>query len=50
MLIQMASKPFEAWGGEGLEEGALDEEAKEERRFCTLGDQSMLGFQCSCSS
>jgi serine/tyrosine/threonine adenylyltransferase len=46
----MASNPFEPWGGEGRDIGDLDDEEKEERRFCGLGDSSMLGFQCSCSS
>ena len=48
---QMACNPFEPWGAEGSSEGdGLDEEAKEERRFCGIGEQRMLGFQCSCSS
>jgi hypothetical protein len=48
----MASNPFEAWGGEDEEgdEADLEEEVKEERRFCGLGEKKMLGFQCSCSS
>lgn len=31
--------------GEGL-----SAEEKEERRYCDIGEGSMLGFQCSCSS
>jgi len=49
-VLQMACKPFEAWGGENLPESDLDEEVAAERRFCGLGDPKMLGFQCSCSS
>lgn len=48
-VMHMACNPFEPWGGEG-EEGELDKEEKEERRYCGLGDQKMIGFQCSCSS
>jgi hypothetical protein len=43
----MATKPFDKWV---TDEESLDEETKEERRLCGLGDKSMLGFQCSCSS
>lgn len=48
-VLHMACNPFEAWGAEGKEE-ELDPEEKEERRYCGIGDQKMLGFQCSCSS
>jgi hypothetical protein len=49
--VKMATKPFDKWGAEGVtDEESLDEETKEERRLCGLGDKSMLGFQCSCSS
>jgi len=51
-VLEMATKPFDTWGAEddlSIEE-RLDEEIREERRFCGLGDQRMLGFQCSCSS
>lgn len=48
----MACEPFERWGAEGDErpDEALDKEEREERRFCGMGEQKMLGFQCSCSS
>lgn len=50
----MALNPFRAWGGEGLTdeeaEARLSPAEKEERRLCGLGEEEMLGFQCSCSS
>ena len=46
----MACRPFHTWGGEGVEEAELGDEDKEERRLCGLGEEAMLGFQCSCSS
>lgn len=51
-VMQMACNPFEPWGGEGDErtDDELDAETREERRLCGIGDRSMLGFQCSCSS
>jgi len=51
-VLHMACNPFEEWGAEGDErtEDVLDPEEKEERRFCSIGEQRMLGFQCSCSS
>ncbi|KAH9964361.1 UPF0061-domain-containing protein [Lactifluus volemus] len=51
-VMQMACNPYEPWGGEGdtrIDE-EIDAETKEERRMCGIGDQKMLGFQCSCSS
>ncbi|KAJ3873473.1 hypothetical protein F5051DRAFT_122212 [Lentinula edodes] len=55
-VMHMACNPFEAWGAEweemtenGNGEG-LSAEEKEERRYCGIGEGSMLGFQCSCSS
>lgn len=51
-VLQMACSPFDPWGAE--DDSRLDEELsaeeREERRYCSLGDKSMLGFQCSCSS
>ena len=38
-VLDMSSRPFYPWSTEG-----------EEGRLCELGDKSMLGFQCSCSS
>ena len=51
-LLQMATNPYDRWGAEGDERpvGELTEEEREERRFCGLGAQKFLGFQCSCSS
>lgn len=48
----MACSPFEPWGGEDLadDQMEIEEEVKEERRFCGMGNKQMLGFQCSCSS
>jgi hypothetical protein len=48
----MACNPFEAWGAEGSGEleGELSKEEREERRYCGIGEEKMLGFQCSCSS
>ncbi|KAH8118049.1 UPF0061-domain-containing protein [Phellopilus nigrolimitatus] len=49
---EMATNPYEPWGAEddGRSDGELSEEEKEERRFCGLGANKFLGFQCSCSS
>ncbi|KAK7690812.1 hypothetical protein QCA50_005912 [Cerrena zonata] len=50
-VLQMACRPFDSWGAEDtLDDAELDEETKEERRFCGIGERKMLGFQCSCSS
>ncbi|KZP00480.1 UPF0061-domain-containing protein [Calocera viscosa TUFC12733] len=52
-VLDMASRPFEPWGAEDELETAdeeLDEETREERRFCGVGSKQFLGFQCSCSS
>ncbi|KZT51994.1 UPF0061-domain-containing protein [Calocera cornea HHB12733] len=52
-VLDMASRPFEPWGAEDQLDKAdeeLDEETREERRFCGLGSRQFLGFQCSCSS
>ena len=51
-LWQMATNPYEGWGGEfdGRAEGEMSEEEREERRFCGLGAKRFVGFQCSCSS
>ncbi|KAH8100034.1 hypothetical protein BXZ70DRAFT_200765 [Cristinia sonorae] len=50
-VLQMACNPFDAWGAEDTQDvTALDKETLEERRFCGMGDTTMLGFQCSCSS
>ncbi|ETW83014.1 hypothetical protein HETIRDRAFT_315131 [Heterobasidion irregulare TC 32-1] len=51
-VMQMACSPFAPWGAEGdsRPEEVLDEEVREERRLCAVGERKMLGFQCSCSS
>jgi serine/tyrosine/threonine adenylyltransferase len=51
-MTQMACNPFEKWGveGEPRPDEDLDEEERAERRYCSVGDTKMLGFQCSCSS
>ncbi|PIL29792.1 hypothetical protein GSI_07998 [Ganoderma sinense ZZ0214-1] len=50
-VLQMACKPHEPWGAEDQEDDSgLDVEAKEERRYCSIGERRFLGFQCSCSS
>ncbi|KAL0954467.1 hypothetical protein HGRIS_003440 [Hohenbuehelia grisea] len=51
-VMHMASNPFEPWGAEDDDrpDEDLDAEEKEERRYCSLGEKRMLGFQCSCSS
>ena len=47
----MACKPYEPWGAETQEDDSgLDAELKEERRYCSMGERRLLGFQCSCSS
>lgn len=50
----MACNPYESWGDEDEEydiDGENgDEEMKQERRVCGVGEKAMLGFQCSCSS
>lgn len=51
-VLQMACSPFDPWGAEddSRPDEELNAEEQEERRYCGLGDKSMLGFQCSCSS
>ncbi|KAI0087284.1 hypothetical protein BDY19DRAFT_986070 [Irpex rosettiformis] len=51
-VLQMACSPFEPWGAEDnlSPTDILDDEVLEERRYCGIGEQQMLGFQCSCSS
>ncbi|KAI0322545.1 UPF0061-domain-containing protein [Amylostereum chailletii] len=51
-VMQMACNPYEPWGAEGelRPDADLEAEVREERRFCGVGEKSMLGFQCSCSS
>ncbi|KAF5367571.1 hypothetical protein D9758_003792 [Tetrapyrgos nigripes] len=53
-VLHLACNPYEDWGGEETEgkvgDDISDDELKEERRYCGVGDRKMLGFQCSCSS
>ncbi|KAF8340263.1 uncharacterized protein EI90DRAFT_3143793 [Cantharellus anzutake] len=49
-ILRMATEPFRPWGGEGREEADLSAEELQERRVCSIGEQKMRGFQCSCSS
>lgn len=54
-VLHMATNPFESYGEDVVGESAaecrkLSEEEQEERRLCGMGDEHMLGFQCSCSS
>jgi len=51
-VLHMACNPFDSWGAEDEAElaASVDEEIREERRFCDVGDKRFLGFQCSCSS
>jgi len=48
----MSTNPFEKWGLEddSRTDEELDEESREERRYCGMGPKKFLGFQCSCSS
>ncbi|KAF9645094.1 UPF0061-domain-containing protein [Thelephora ganbajun] len=51
ILAKMATNPYEPWGAEGVdEEVCTSGEVREERKYCGLGEEKMLGFQCSCSS
>ncbi|KAH0832952.1 hypothetical protein J3R83DRAFT_11927 [Lanmaoa asiatica] len=51
-VLEMACSPFEPWGAEGDDtpDNELDPEIREERRYCSMGEKRLLGFQCSCSS
>ncbi|KAF8623655.1 hypothetical protein AX17_007354 [Amanita inopinata Kibby_2008] len=52
-VLHMAANPFEPWGAEDdhdIDSVQPSPEEMEERRYCSLGDKRMLGFQCSCSS
>ncbi|KAF9484347.1 UPF0061-domain-containing protein [Pholiota conissans] len=51
-VMLMACNPYEPWGAEGDQkpDEELSDEQKAERRYCSLGERTMLGFQCSCSS
>ncbi|KIJ52484.1 hypothetical protein M422DRAFT_26071 [Sphaerobolus stellatus SS14] len=50
--LDMASSPFNKWGAEDdpRADEELDEESREERRYCGMGPKRFIGFQCSCSS
>ncbi|KAI0749563.1 hypothetical protein C8Q80DRAFT_1218695 [Daedaleopsis nitida] len=51
-VLHMSCNPYEPWGAEDLDEDEdeLDAEVMEERRYCSMGERKLLGFQCSCSS
>ncbi|GAA5999623.1 Fmp40p [Rhodotorula paludigena] len=55
-VLELATRPFEAYGeveiGRGEREGreCPTKEEMERQRLCGVGESSMLGFQCSCSS
>jgi len=50
-VLEMATNPYESWGAEGVgPDVCVTGEVEEERRYCGLGEEEMLGFQCSCSS
>ncbi|TIA93579.1 hypothetical protein E3P99_00070 [Wallemia hederae] len=48
-VFDMALKPFEPYH-EDTSGNDLTAEQDEEKRLCGLGDESLLGYQCSCSS
>lgn len=45
----MSLKPFDNYH-ENVADNQLNEQQLEEKRLCGLGDESLLGYQCSCSS
>lgn len=52
-VLDMALNPFESYGETELEQDECKlekDEDRERRRLCEVGDEEMLGFQCSCSS
>jgi len=52
-VLDMATNPFEEYGEDAIDPTVCTkptDEVQEQRRLCSLGDNSMLGFQCSCSS
>lgn len=52
-VLMLAGEPYEAYGEKvlgGDSQCSLDVEAVERARLCALGEENMLGFQCSCSS
>lgn len=52
-VLDMATHSFEEYGEDLVDTAACakpTEEVQEQRRLCEIGDNSMLGFQCSCSS
>lgn len=52
-ILDMATNPYEAYGEDEVDPAVCSRptaEVEEQRRLCSLGDDSMLGFQCSCSS
>jgi len=52
-VLDMATNPFEEYGEDIIESSQCakpTDKVMEQRRLCEIGDDSMLGFQCSCSS
>lgn len=52
-VLDMATHPFESYGEDIVDPAACSlptDEVAEQRRLCEIGDEQMLGFQCSCSS
>ena len=52
-VLDMATNPFEEYGEDAVDPTMCTkptDEVQEQRRLCSLGADSMLGFQCSCSS
>lgn len=47
--FEMSLKPFDNYH-ENVADNQLNEQQLEEKRLCGLGDESLLGYQCSCSS
>lgn len=52
-VLNMATHPFEEYGEDVVDPAQCakpSDEVVEQRRLCEIGDNAMLGFQCSCSS
>ena len=51
-VLELVSEPFASYGEAELEGDVVCavEEEKEKQRLCGIGSETMLGFQCSCSS
>lgn len=52
-VLKLSEEPFETYGETTVGDAScsvVEDEARERQRLCDVGDVSMLGFQCSCSS